>query len=91
MPVGHGFREDGHRGDDEKQTRSVCANCRDILGVYEPIWIELTDGTLRSSSLLNISSDTPSGESCTRMWHLDCLDHDAIPAPRPDDDRKASV
>ena len=26
----------------EHQTHLVCAHCADIIGVYEPIWMELT-------------------------------------------------
>jgi hypothetical protein len=29
-----------------------CAMCGDRIGVYEPLWLELTDGSLRRSSFL---------------------------------------
>jgi hypothetical protein len=79
------------RAGDQNQTCPVCACCGIIVGVFEPMWMELTDGTLRPSSLLNVAGDTPMGETCTRMWHFGCLAPDEIPAPRPRDDGRSSV
>jgi hypothetical protein len=57
-----------------------CSHCGDRIGVYEPAWLELADGTLRSSSFLNLPHDLPAGERAARLWHLGCLAPDAFPA-----------
>ena len=56
-----------------------CALCGDRIGVYEPIWLELGDGTLHCSSYLNLS-DYP-GHDPSRFWHVDCLTPEAVPRP----------
>ena len=55
----------------------VCARCGDRIGVYEPLWAELPDGTLHSSSYLNLARCDLHRES--RFWHLGCLAPDAVP------------
>jgi hypothetical protein len=45
--------------------------CGDRIGVYEPIWLELRDGSLHRSSYLNLE-DHP-GYDPSRLWHLDCF------------------
>ena len=52
----------------------VCLGCGDRIGVYEPLWVELADGGLRSSSYLNLGSDEARERS--RLWHLRCLTPD---------------
>ncbi|HYB30091.1 MAG TPA: hypothetical protein VEF89_26020 [Solirubrobacteraceae bacterium] len=52
-----------------------CAMCRDRIGVYEPIWLELPDGNVHRSSYLNLGDHPGYDES--QLWHLDCL----IPRP----------
>jgi len=46
-----------------------CAECGDVVGVYEPMWLELDDGSVCRSSLLAL------GESgvADRVWHAECL------------------
>ena len=56
-----------------------CTHCGDRIGVYEPAWLELSDGTLRPSSILNLGQDIPPGEAYSRLWHLGCLAPDAPP------------
>ena len=48
-----------------------CALCGGRIGVYEPIWLELADGSLQRSSVLNLG-DHP-GYDQSRLWHLDCV------------------
>lgn len=48
----------------------VCAACGDRIGVYEPIWIRGTDGSLVTTSLLNLADDT---EHPPLLWHAGCL------------------
>ena len=55
----------------------VCARCRDPVGVYEPLWLELADRTLVSSSCMNHGSYNPHEQS--RLWHLGCLAPDGVP------------
>jgi hypothetical protein len=57
----------------------LCTNCGDRIGVYEPVWMELTDGSIRASSLLNIDPDARHAENRSRLWHLGCLTPDALP------------
>ena len=56
----------------------LCAACGDRIGMYEPLWCELPDGALGSSSYLNLSCEQRRGRS--RLWHLGCLAPDAVPA-----------
>ena len=56
-----------------------CALCGDRVGVYEPIWLELADGSLHRSSFLNLG-DFP-GYDPARVWHLDCLVPEVMPRP----------
>jgi hypothetical protein len=44
---------------------------------YEPLWLELADGTLVSSSYTNLGSHNPHEQS--RLWHLGCLAPDGVP------------
>lgn len=55
----------------------VCARCGDRIGVYEPLWLELADGTLHSTSYLNLAKYDLHQEP--RLWHLGCLAPDAGP------------
>lgn len=59
--------------------RPVCATCGDRIGVYEPIWLELPDGTIHSTSLLALRRDggDPGGGI---YYHEGCLAPDRIPA-----------
>lgn len=54
-----------------------CAMCGDRIGVYEPVWLELADGSLHRSSYLNLGDYA--GYDRSRLWHLHCL----IPASGP--------
>ena len=74
----HGPTDGGRRENDEPPSRPVCAHCADIIGVYERVWVKLTDGSLRESSLLNLAKDTPPGQSITGIWHADCIAADAV-------------
>jgi hypothetical protein len=56
-----------------------CAMCGDRIGVYEPIWLELPDGSVHRSSYLNLG-DNP-GYDPSRLWHHDCLIREAAPQP----------
>jgi hypothetical protein len=53
--------------------------CGDRIGVYEPIWLELADGSVHRSSYLNLG-DYP-GYDRSRLWHLHCLIYPTIPPP----------
>jgi len=55
----------------------LCAACGDRIGIYEPIWCEWPDGTLASSSYLNLSREQRCARA--RCWHLGCLAPDAVP------------
>jgi hypothetical protein len=48
----------------------------DRLGVYEPLWLELPDGTLRSTSYLNLDPHELCEE--TSIWHHGCLVPDGL-------------
>jgi hypothetical protein len=50
----------------------ACSRCHDRVGVYEPFWLQLADGTLRSSSYLNLHRDLPPGQNLVRLWHRGC-------------------
>ena len=62
---------------DESRSLPVCAHCGDRIGVYEPPWVEVADGTLHSSLFLNLDRYAPHARA--RVWHHACL---APPASR---------
>jgi hypothetical protein len=62
---------------DHTRSSSVCARCGDRIGVYEPLWLELADGTLQSSSFLSL--DQYASHAQARVWHHGCLAPDGIP------------
>jgi hypothetical protein len=47
-----------------------CVHCRDVIGVYEPIRVLLTDGTLREGSRLTLGEDL--GAPGTLALHESC-------------------
>ena len=58
----------------------VCTRCRDRIGVFEPLWVELADGTISPSSCLNLGQHLRNEERrLARFWHAACLAPDAIP------------
>lgn len=48
----------------------TCAACGDRIGVYEPVWTRGADGSLVTTSLLNLTDD---GEQPPVLWHAGCL------------------
>jgi hypothetical protein len=50
----------------------VCSACGDRIGVYEPVWLELEDGTVTTSALLQIDW----ARTEPRLFHLSCLEVD---------------
>jgi hypothetical protein len=56
-----------------------CAMCGNRIGVYEPIWLELADGSLVRSSYLNLGEHA--GHDGSRLWHFDCLIPKAVGDP----------
>jgi hypothetical protein len=59
----------------------VCCRCGDRIGVYELAWLEHDDGTLISSSLLNIAPAARRG--LRRAWHAGCAFGDFPPESAP--------
>lgn len=64
---------------DDKRDRPLCAGCGDVIGEYEPAWVENQDGTWHPSSLLNLGDDAR--KSALRLWHAGCAVTNAPPAP----------
>ncbi len=64
---------------DTSNPRPLCETCGDRIGVYEPIWLELPDGTITPTSLLALRHDggDPGGGI---YYHQGCLAPDRIPA-----------
>ena len=62
---------------DESRSLPVCAHCGERIGVYEPLWLEVADGTLHSSSFPNLDRYAPHAPA--RVWHHACF---APPASR---------
>ena len=59
----------------------VCTRCRDRIGVFETLWVKLSDGTIHSSSFLNLGQHLRNEEHrLARFWHAGCLAPDAIPS-----------
>lgn len=62
---------------DHDRPLPVCARCGERIGIYEPLWLERADGTLCSSSYLNLGNHERSERA--RLWHPGCLAPDAVP------------
>jgi len=54
----------------------VCDRCGDVIGVYEPVWIEHDDGRITEGSLLGLDSD--SRRKVRRTFHRDCVVPDQL-------------
>jgi len=54
----------------------VCGVCGDRIGVYEPIWLALDDGTFVASALLNLDEHRSRINGDPRLFHADCIDPD---------------
>ncbi|HET9103693.1 MAG TPA: hypothetical protein VFN55_10100 [Solirubrobacteraceae bacterium] len=63
---------------DEYPARLRCVHCAEVIGVYEPMWIQTSDGTLRETSMLNLAAETPAGRALRGVWHLGCLAAETI-------------
>ena len=50
----------------------VCLACGDRIGVYEPVWLQLEDGSFTASGLLQIDLRSPT----PRLFHLRCVEVD---------------
>jgi hypothetical protein len=55
-----------------------CARCGDAIGVYEPVWWELSDGSITDSGLLALGYD-PGRHSDSRFYHRGCLAPEEVP------------
>ena len=50
----------------------VCSACGDRIGVYEPVWLQLEDGSFTASALLRIDC----ARAQPRLFHFGCLTGD---------------
>ena len=65
-------------------SKPVCGVCGDRIGVYEPIWLALDDGTLVASALLNLDDHQAEMHGDPRLFHEGCLGSDqALPLTIP--------
>jgi hypothetical protein len=55
-------------------SKPVCGVCGDRIGVYEPIWLALDDGTLVASALLKLDDHRETIHGDPRMFHVGCLE-----------------
>lgn len=62
---------------DESDDRPLCGCCREIIGVYEPIWVILSDGSEREGSRLTLCKELDYPDSVA--VHARCHRH----SPRP--------
>ncbi len=63
----------------DERDRLLCAGCGDVIGEYEPVWIEDEDGAWHPSSLLKL--DGAARVSTRGAWHASCAVNDASPGP----------
>jgi hypothetical protein len=54
--------------------KPVCGVCGDRIGVYEPIWLALDDGTLVASALLNLDDHRARIDGDPRLFHIGCFE-----------------
>jgi hypothetical protein len=65
-------------------SQPVCGVCGDRIGVYEPIWLALDDGTLVASAVLNLDDHRAVMHGEPRLFHAGCLESDqAVPLTIP--------
>ena len=62
---------------DNERHRVLCAGCGDVIGEYEPVWIENEDGAWQPSSLLRLGAVARG--STRAMRHASCAVNDAPP------------
>lgn len=55
----------------EQNSPLTCAHCGERIGVYEPVRVEQDDGTVGSSSYLNLTCADRQAQR--RLWHLSCF------------------
>jgi hypothetical protein len=55
-------------------SKPVCCACGDRIGVYEPIWLTLDDGTVVVSALLNLDDYRSRMRPDARLFHVSCLE-----------------
>jgi hypothetical protein len=55
-------------------SKPVCWACGDRIGVYEPIWLTLDDGTVVMTALLNLDDHRSRMQSDARLFHVSCLE-----------------
>ena len=67
-----------------REEHLLCARCGDVIGVYEPAWLEYPDGRIVRSSRLNLDHDER--HSASRIYHLGCLVPDHPPPASARDD-----
>jgi hypothetical protein len=62
----------------------VCGLCGDRIGVYEPIWLALDDGTLVASALLNLDDHRAAIHGDSQLFHIGCVGQsDGAPLTTP--------
>jgi hypothetical protein len=54
------------------RTHPVCGNCGERIGVYEPLWLQFSDGTVASTSLLKLDGE-PRSNSDHVLLHVGCF------------------
>ncbi len=54
-----------------------CDRCGDRIGVYEPIWWRMPDGSIVPSAFLPMRSSREFGRGSSRYFHAACL----VPEP----------
>lgn len=65
-------------------SQPACGVCGDRIGVYEPIWLALDDGTLVASALLKLDDHRAVMHGDPRLFHVGCLEPDqAVPLTIP--------
>jgi hypothetical protein len=55
----------------DEQPAITCTHCGERIGVYEPIRVEQADGSVGSSSYLNLTGAQLHGRP--RLWHPWCF------------------
>ena len=53
-------------------SKPVCGTCGDRIGVYEPIWLALDDGTYVRSALLRLDEYRARHDDAPALFHLGC-------------------
>ena len=63
----------------------VCAACGDRIGVFEPLWLQSSDGQIAGSTVIELN-ESSRAEAPSALFHIGCITpHDILRSSTPED------